>query len=132
MMDGHNGRQCSKTKRIMAKTIPPPITTTHHDGSLPSPFFYTLANDNPPLSSMPTQCLQQNLRGRRQFRNDGWTKWEAVQLADKLEAKGAMEKADWECWKKLEEGFEQFHRLFLFDLGDDDQEDAHRYERIRQ
>jgi hypothetical protein len=28
---------------------------------------YTLANDNPPLSSMPTQRLQQNLRERRQF-----------------------------------------------------------------
>jgi hypothetical protein len=35
-----------------------------------------------------------------------------VQLADKLEAKQAMEKADWECWKKLEEGFEQLHGLF--------------------
>jgi hypothetical protein len=47
-----------------------------------------------------------------------------VQLADKLKAKRAMAKADWECWKKLEEGFEQFHGLFLFDLVDDDQEDA--------
>jgi hypothetical protein len=27
----------------------------------------------------------------------------------KCEAKQAMEKADWECWKKLEEGFEKFH-----------------------
>ncbi len=48
-----------------------------------------------------------------------------MQLADKLEAKQAMEKADWECWKKLKEGFEQFHGLFLFDLVDDNQEDAH-------
>jgi hypothetical protein len=31
-----------------------------------------------------------------------------------------MEKADWECWKQLEEGFEQFLGLFLFDLVDDD------------
>jgi hypothetical protein len=38
----------------------------------------------------------------------GWTKWEAMQLADKLEANRAMAKADWECWKKLEEGFENF------------------------
>ncbi len=42
-----------------------------------------------------------------------------------------MEKADWECWKKLEEGFEQFHGLFLFDLVDDNQEDARQDERIR-
>ncbi len=50
----------------------------------------------------------------------------------KIEAKQAMEKADWECWKKLEEGFEQFHGLFLFDLVDDVQEDACQDERIRQ
>jgi hypothetical protein len=55
-----------------------------------------------------------------------------VQLADKLEAKQAMAKADWECWKKLEEGFKQYHGLFLCDLVDDDQEDAHQSERIRQ
>ena len=51
---------------------------------------------------------------------------------DKLDATQAMEKADWECWKKLEEGFKQFHGLFLFDLVDDDQEDAPQDERIRQ
>ncbi len=51
---------------------------------------------------------------------------------DKLAAKQAMEKADWECWKKLEEGFEQFHGLLLLDLVDDDQEDACQDERIRQ
>ncbi len=55
-----------------------------------------------------------------------------MQLADKFEAKRAMKKADWECWKKLEEGFEQFHGLLLFDLVDDDQEDANQDERIRQ
>ncbi len=55
-----------------------------------------------------------------------------MQLTDKLEAKQAMEKADWECWKKLEEGYEQFNGLLLFDLVDDDQEDAHLDERIRQ
>jgi hypothetical protein len=55
-----------------------------------------------------------------------------VQLADKFKAKQAIEKADWECWKKVEEGFEQFHGLLLFDLVDDNQEDAHRDERIRQ
>jgi hypothetical protein len=90
-------------KRIT--TVPPSITTTHHDGGLPSPLSYTLANDNPPLPSTPTQCPRRNLRDRHLFRNDGWTKWEAVQLADKLEAKQAMEKADWKCWKKLEEQF---------------------------
>jgi hypothetical protein len=73
-------------------TIPPSITTTHHDGCLPSPLSYTLANDNPPLPLMPTQRSQQNLRERRRFQNDGWTKWEAVQLAGKLEAKQVMAK----------------------------------------
>ncbi len=48
-------------------TIPPSITTTHHDSGLPSPFSYTLADDNPPLPCVPTQLLQQNLRERRQF-----------------------------------------------------------------
>jgi len=41
---------------------------------------------------MPTQCLKQILRGKRWFRNNGWTKWEAVQLADELEAKQAIAK----------------------------------------
>ncbi len=94
-------------------TIPPPITNTHHDGGLPSPLLYTLADDGPPLLSVPTQWSQQNLRKRSQFQNDGLTKWEAVQLADKLEATQAMAKADWECWKKLEEGFQQFHGLIF-------------------
>jgi hypothetical protein len=63
------------------------MTTTHHDGGLPFPLSYTLADDNPPLPSMPTQHLQQNLREMRQFQNDGWTKLEAVQLAGELEGK---------------------------------------------
>jgi hypothetical protein len=55
-----------------------------------------------------------------------------VQLADKFNAKEEMERADWECWKKLEEGFKKIHGLLLFDLVDDDQEDVHQDERIRQ
>ncbi len=43
-------------------TILPSITTTHHNGSLPSPMSYTLASNNPPLPSMPTQRFRQNLR----------------------------------------------------------------------
>jgi hypothetical protein len=35
-------------------TIPPSITTRHHDGGLPSPLSYTLADDDSPLPSMPT------------------------------------------------------------------------------
>jgi hypothetical protein len=54
------------------------------------------------------------------------------QLAHELEAKRSMAKADWECWKKFEEGFELFHGLFSSDLVDDDQEDACRDERKRQ
>jgi hypothetical protein len=49
-----------------------------------------------------------------------------VQLADELEAKQEMVKADWECWKKLEKQFEQIHRPFLFDLDEDDQDKACR------
>jgi hypothetical protein len=111
--------------------IPPSITTTHHDGGLSSPLSYTLADDNPPLPSTPIQRLRQNLRERRQFQNNGWTKWEAVQLADELEATQEMVKADWECWKKLEERFKQIHGTFLSDLDEDDQDKAHRDERIR-
>ncbi len=48
-----------------------------------------------------------------------------MQLADKIEAKLSMVKADW-CLKKLEEQFKQFHGLFSFDLDDNDQEQAHR------
>jgi hypothetical protein len=58
---------------------------------------------------MPTQRSRQNLRDRRLFQYNGWTKWEAVQLADKLKAKQEMVKADWECWKKKEKQFKQIH-----------------------
>jgi hypothetical protein len=105
-------------------TVPPSITTTHHDGGLPSLLSYTLTNDDPPLPSMPTQRSRQNLRDRRLFQNNGWTKWEAVQLADKLESKQEMVKADWECWKKKEKKIKQIHGPILFDLDDDNQEQA--------
>jgi hypothetical protein len=61
-------------------TIPPSITTTHHDSGLPSPLSCTLANDDTPLPLPYTriQRSQQNLREMRRFRNNGWTKWEAV------------------------------------------------------
>ncbi len=83
----HSPDPFEDTLKRPINAIPPSITTTHHDGGLPSPLSYTLADDNPSLPSMPTQCLQQNLRERRQFRNDEWIIWEAVQLAGKLEAK---------------------------------------------
>ncbi len=59
-------------------------------------------------------------------------KWEAVQLADKLEAKQEMVKADWECYKKLEEQFDQINGPFLFDSDEDDQDEACRDERIQE
>jgi hypothetical protein len=34
-------------------TIPPSITTTHHDGGLPSPLSCALANDDSPFSLSP-------------------------------------------------------------------------------
>ncbi len=105
----HSPDPSEDTLKRRITTVPPSTITTHHDGGLPSPMSFTLADDDPPLPSMPTQCSRQNLRDRRLLRNDGWTKWEAVQLADELEAKQEMVKADWECWKKLEERFEQIH-----------------------
>jgi hypothetical protein len=90
----HSPDTSKDTLKRCITTVLPSITTTHHDGGLPSPLSYTLANDNPPLPSIPTQRLRQNLRDRRLFRNNGWTKWEAVQLADELEAKREMVKAD--------------------------------------
>jgi hypothetical protein len=68
---------------------------------------------------MPTH-LRQHLRDRRLFRNNGWTKWEAVQLTDKLEAKQEMVKADWERWKKKEKEYKLIHGPILFDLDDND------------
>jgi hypothetical protein len=70
--------------------VPPSITTTHHDGGLPSTLSFTITDNDPPLPSIPNQRSRQNLRDRRLFRNDGWTKWEAVQLADELEATREM------------------------------------------
>ncbi len=81
-------------------TIPPSITTTHHDGGLPSPLSCALADNHPPLPSMTTQRLRQHSRERCLFQNNGWTKWEAVQLTDKLEAKQATKKAEWDLWKE--------------------------------
>ncbi len=54
-------------------TIPPSITTTHHDGGLLSPLSYTPANDNPPLPPMTNQRSKKKIRERHQFRNHGWT-----------------------------------------------------------
>ncbi len=104
-------------------TVPPSITTTHHDGDLPSQLSYTLANDDPPLPSTPTQRSRQNLRDRRLFRNDGWTKWEAVQLADELDAKQEMVKMEWKYWKEAEKQYEQLVSLplLLSDSDDDGQ-----------
>jgi hypothetical protein len=62
----------------------------------------------------------------RLFRNDGWKKWEAVKLADEMEAERDMMKADWECWEKIEERFKRIHGPFLFDSDEDDQDEAHR------
>ena len=42
-----------------------------------------------------------------------------------------MAKADWECWKKLQQGFETIHENFLNDFDEDDQEDAHQDKRVR-
>ncbi len=117
-------------KRLIT-TVPPSITTTHHDGGLPSSLSCRLSDNDPLLPPTPTQCSRQNLRERRLFWNNGWTKWEAVQLADKFKTKQEMEKADWECRKKLEQQFEQIHGPFFFDL-DEDYHDNLQDKRIRQ
>jgi hypothetical protein len=103
-------------KRPITTTTSSPTATTHHDGGLPSPLSYTLADDDPPLPSTCTQRSRQNLRERNRFRDDGWTRWEAVQLTDVLEATRSKAKADWECWKeanKQQEALDlQINRLF--------------------
>ncbi len=48
-----------------------------------------------------------------------------MQLTDELEAEQDMMKADRECWKKIEDRFEQIHRPFLFDSDKDNQDEAH-------
>ncbi len=55
-------------------TILPSITTAHHDGGLPSPLSYTLADNDPPLPLTPNQHLRKKLRERHQYQNNGWTK----------------------------------------------------------
>ena len=119
----HSADPSEDTLKRPITTVPPSITTTHHDGGLPSPLSYTLADDDPPLPSIPNQWSRQNVRDRRLFRNDGWTKWEAVQLTDELETTREMVKADWECWKKLEERFKRIHGPFLSDSDEDDQDE---------
>ena len=118
----HSADPSEDTLKRPITTVPPSITTTHHDGGLPSPLSYTLADDDPPLPSIPNQRSRRNLRDRRLFRNDGWTKWEAVQRADKLEAKREIVNADWECWKeagKQQEALDlQINGPFLFEWDD--------------
>ncbi len=55
-----------------------------------------------------------------------------MQLTDELEATRLMVKADWECWKKLEERFKRIHGPLLSDSDEDDQDEARRDKRIRQ
>ncbi len=134
----HSPDPSEDTLKRCITTVLPSITTTHHDGGLPSPLSYTLVDDDPPLPSIPTQHSRRNLRDRRLFRNNGWTKWEAVQLADELEAKREMVKADWECWKeagKQQEALDlQINGPFLFewdDLSEEALRDADKHLRQR-
>jgi hypothetical protein len=66
--------------------------------------------------------FEAKFKGKDRFRNDGWTKWEAVQLADELEATQAKAKADWECWKEADKQREaldlQINGPFLFEWDD--------------
>ena len=87
-------------RRLTTSTVPPSITTTHHDGTLSSSLSYTLTNDDYPLPSAPIQCSRQHLREMHRFQNDAWTKWDAVQFMDELEANRVTDKADSESWKK--------------------------------
>jgi len=44
----HSPDLLEDTLKRLITIIPPSITTTHHDGGLPSPLSYTLADDHPP------------------------------------------------------------------------------------
>jgi hypothetical protein len=70
----HSPDPFEDTLKRSITNIPPSITTTNHDGSLPSPLSCTLADNNPPLPSMLTQHLRQNLREWHLFQNNGWAK----------------------------------------------------------
>jgi hypothetical protein len=61
----HSPDPLEDTLKRPITTIPPSIKTTHHDGGLPSPLSYTLADDDPPLPSTRTQRSRHNLRERR-------------------------------------------------------------------
>jgi len=74
----HGPDPSKDTLKRLITTLPPSITTTHHDGGLPSPLSCTLVDEDPSLPYTPTQRPRQNLRERHQFQNDGWTKWEAL------------------------------------------------------
>jgi hypothetical protein len=89
-------------------TIPPSITTTHHDGGLPSPLSYTLADDDPLLPSTVPKRSRQNLRERNIFRNDGGqngrqyslqTNWKQHNLRQRLiGSAGRRPKSDGKLW----------------------------------
>jgi len=81
-------------------------TTLHHNHSswwrlaLPIVLHPRQRQPSTPLYTYST--FEAKFKGWRLFWNDGWTKWEAVQLADELKAKWEMVKADWECWKEAD------------------------------
>ncbi len=85
-------------------TISLSITTKHYNDRLPSPLSCTHANanDDPPSPLPPLNVCSEIWGNVVYFKMIVLTKWEAVQLADKLEVKQEMEKADWECRTKLD------------------------------
>ncbi len=60
----HSPDLSEDTLKRCITTIPPSITTTHHDGGLPSPLFYTLANDTPPPSLYAYSMLEAKIKGQ--------------------------------------------------------------------
>ena len=93
-----------KIKRPIPPSHPP--SQTHIMSRLALPIILHPHWQNPPLPSEYNQCSRQNLREKHRFHNGGWTKWEAVQLMDKLEAKWEIKKAKWSFCKEADKGLE--------------------------
>ncbi len=108
-------------------TIPPSITTTHHDGGLPSPLSWPLL-----MTTLPSPLPPLNVWGK--IWGNGF--YFEVMVGQNgrlcsLQTNWKLNK-DQECWTKLEKQYRKTHGPFLFDTDDDDQDIACWDERIEQ
>jgi hypothetical protein len=60
----HSPDPSEDTLKRRITTVPPSITTTHHDGSLPSPLSYTLADNSPPSPLYAYSTFEVKFKGQ--------------------------------------------------------------------